>query len=370
MEEARNATRGRGMGEIDECVAVNPIDRCWRCDKDWAQNRFRLAKCAMGFGREATGGLGGEIYVVTDESDEDVKNPKPGTLRWGAIQLKPLWITFGHSMVINLQQELLVNSDKTIDGRGANVQIRGGGGITLSYSKNVIIHNIRIRNIKSKTGGEIRDTPTHYGFRTRSDGDAISLFGASKVWIDHVSLSNADDGLVDLIMYSTAVTISNCHLTKHDDVMLFGANDLHVWDVLMQVTVAFNHFGQGLTERMPRVRYGWIHVVNNHYTHWQMYAIGGSTHPTIVSQGNRFIAPSNPDAKEVTKREYTDESVWRNWQWTTEKDEMVNGAVFVPSGKPLSPDQTKNLVPPRDGSEVRDLTRDAGALNCIEGRPC
>lgn len=30
-----------------------------------------------------------------------------------------------------------------------------------------------------------------------------------------------------------------------------------------------------------------------------MYAIGGSQHPTIISQGNRFIAPSNQATKEV-----------------------------------------------------------------------
>lgn len=40
-------------------------------------------------------------------------------------------------------------------------------------------------------------------------------------------------------------------------------------------------------------------MVNNDYTHWEMYAIGGSAEPTINSQGNRYLAPSNPFAKEV-----------------------------------------------------------------------
>lgn len=82
-------------------------------------------------------------------------------------------------------------------------------------------------------------------------------------------------------------------------VMLFGANDAHVIDKVMQITVAFNHFGQGLEQRMPRCRWGFIHVLNNDYTHWLMYAIGGSSQPTIISQGNRFIAPPNPNAKQV-----------------------------------------------------------------------
>lgn len=81
--------------------------------------------------------------------------------------------------------------------------------------------------------------------------------------------------------------------------MLFGASDSYSGDSVMQITVAFNHFGRGLVQRMPRCRWGFFHVVNNDYTHWLMYAIGGSQHPTIISQGNRFIAPPSLAAKEV-----------------------------------------------------------------------
>jgi pectate lyase len=48
-----------------------------------------------------------------------------------------------------------------------------------------------------------------------------------------------------------------------------------------------------------RCRHGYFHVVNNDYTHWEMYAIGGSANPTINSQGNRYLAPANAFAKEV-----------------------------------------------------------------------
>lgn len=216
-----NSTR-RGLGQKKigkgECEATNPIDSCWRCKKDWANDRFRLAKCSKGFGRRATGGLGGRIYVVTDNSDDDMVNPKPGTLRWGVVQEGPLWITFARSMVITLKQELLISSDKTIDGRGANVQIKGGAGLTMQFVNNVIIHSIRIKDIVPKNGGMIRDSYNHVGQRTRSDGDAISIFESSNIWIDHVSLSNCADGLIDVIQGSTAVTISNCHMTKHNDV--------------------------------------------------------------------------------------------------------------------------------------------------------
>lgn len=370
--ELIQARGGRGGHRGRRCLATNPIDRCWRCRRDWAQNRQLLAKCGKGFGRKAVGGLGGKYYVVTDPSDNDMVNPKPGTLRFGVVQKGPLWIIFQRNMVITLKQELLVSSDKTIDGRGANVQIRDGAGITLQFVNNVIIHGLRIKNIKSRNGGMIRDSFDHVGLRTRSDGDAISIYGSSNIWIDHLSLSNCEDGLVDVIYGSTAVTISNCHLTKHNDVMLFGASDTFKDDKIMQITVAFNHFGQGLIQRMPRCRWGFVHVLNNDYTHWIMYAIGGSSGPTILSQGNRFIAPDNNAAKIVTHRDYASQDVWSKWQWTSQDDFFMNGAQFVQSGSPIKnlPFKKGYLMKPRHGREANRLTRFAGALNCIVGRPC
>lgn len=84
-----------------------------------------------------------------------------------------------------------------------------------------------------------------------------------------------------------------------DQVLLFGASDSYSGDKIMQVTLAFNHFGKGLIQRMPRCRWGFFHIVNKEYTHWLMYAIVGSQQPTIISQGNRFVASPNPNAKEV-----------------------------------------------------------------------
>lgn len=128
------------------CLTGNPIDDCWKCDPDWPNNRQRLADCVIGFGQYAKGGKGGEFYVVTDSSDDDPVNPKPGTLRYAVIQNEPLWIVFPSNMMIKLSQELIFNSYKTIDGRGADVHIVGGGCITLQFISNVIIHNIHIHH--------------------------------------------------------------------------------------------------------------------------------------------------------------------------------------------------------------------------------
>ncbi|KAL8532540.1 hypothetical protein ACS0TY_008944 [Phlomoides rotata] len=317
-------------------LATNPIDRCWRCDPNWHLHRKKLSDCARGFGHHTTGGKKGRYYLVTDPSDNDVANPRPGTLRYAVIQKEPLWIIFGHSMVITLKQELIMTSDKTIDGRGVQVHIAYGAGITIQFVHNVIIHNIWIHNIVPRGGGMIRDCVDHLGQRTQSDGDAISVYSSNHIWIDHVSLSRATDGLIDVIEGSTAITISNCKFNHHNDVMLLGAHDSNSKDAIMQVTVAFNKFGIGLIQRMPRCRWGFVHVVNNDYSHWELYAIGGSAHPTIISQGNRFRASNYRYTKEHTR----------------------------------SPLKGNNMIKFKPGSFAGRLTRTSGALRCRPGKYC
>ncbi|KAF2301740.1 hypothetical protein GH714_028864 [Hevea brasiliensis] len=312
-----NASR-RNLGFLS-CGTGNPIDDCWRCDSNWKKNRQRLADCAIGFGKHAIGGRDGKIYVVTDSVDDDPVNPKPGTLRYAVIQDEPVWIVFARDMVIKLKEELIMNSFKTIDGRGASVHIAGGPCITMQYVTNIIIQGLNIHD---------------------------------------------------------SITISNNYLTHHNKVMLLGHSDSYTRDKNMQVTIAFNHFGEGLVQRMPSssnrssaskiiilflptfagVDMGTFHVVNNDYSHWEMYAIGGSAAPTINSQGNRFLAPNDRFNKEVgilndlisdpwsrivqfninmftkfrvTKHEDAPESERRQWNWRSEGDLLLNGA-FLP----------------------------------------
>ncbi|GFP99056.1 probable pectate lyase 5 [Phtheirospermum japonicum] len=308
------------------CNTGNPIDDCWRCDSNWEQNRQKLADCAIGFGKNAIGGRDGKIYVVTDSGDNDVVNPEPGTLRYAVIQEEPLWIIFARDMVIQLKEELIMNSFKTIDGRGASVHIANGPCITIQYVTNIIIHGVHIHDCKQGGNAMVRDSTRHYGWRTISDGD----------------------------------------------VMLLGHSDSYTQDKGMQVTIAFNHFGEGLVQRMPRCRHGYFHVVNNDYTHWEMYAIGGSAAPTINSQGNRFLAPDRLFDKEVTKHEDAPESEWKTWNWRSEGDLMLNGAFFTPSGAAgTSSSYAKaSSLGAKPSALVGSITATSGALICRKGSKC
>ncbi|KAI8528668.1 hypothetical protein RHMOL_Rhmol12G0165200 [Rhododendron molle] len=329
-----NASR-RNLAYLS-CGTGNPIDDCWRCDPNWEQNRQRLSDCAIGFGKNALGGRNGQIYVVMDSGDDDAVNPKPGTLRHAVIQNEPLWIIFKRDMV-----------------------------------SNIIIHGIHIHDCKQGGNAIIRDSPQHAGHWKVSDGDGVSIFAGKHIWVDHCSLSNCNDGLIDVIHGSTAITISNNYMTHHDKVMLLGHNDAYTEDKNMQVTIAFNHFGEGLVQRMPRCRHGYFHVVNNDYTRWEMYAIGGSASPTINSQGNRFLAPDLRFRKEVTKHEDAPESEWSHWNWRSEGDLMLNGAYFRESGAGASSTYARaSSLSARPASFVGAMTATAGALNCRKGSRC
>ncbi|EXC31407.1 hypothetical protein L484_017690 [Morus notabilis] len=358
-----NASR-RNLGYFT-CGTGNPIDDCWRCDPNWERNRQRLADCAIGFGKDAIGGKNGRIYVVSDSGDDDPVNPRPGTLRHAVIQNEPLWIIFKRDMVIQLKEELVMNSFKTIDGRGASVHVSGGACITIHYASNIIIHGIHIHDCKPGPSAIIRDSPNHAGHWTQSDGDGVSIFASRHIWVDHCSLSNCQDGLIDAIHGSTAITISNNYFTHHDKVMLLGHSDEYTQDKDMQATIAFNHFGEGLVQRMPRCRHGYFHVVNNDYTHWEMYAIGGGGSPHNNNPGKpRF-------KKEVTKHEDAPESEWRRWNWRSEGDLFLNGAYFRQTGAGASSSYARaSSLSARPSSLVGSITVTSGVLSCKRGSHC
>jgi len=101
-----------------------------------------------------------------------------------------------------------------------------------------------------------------------------------------------------------------------------------------------------------------------------MYAIGGSANPTILSEGNFYVAPNDPNAKQVTKREVKEN--WKSWKWRSSKDLFFNDAYFVPSGfgscaPNYSPTQSFVAAP---AYMVPAITLNAGPMYCTVGRAC
>lgn len=76
---------------------------------------------------------------------------------------------------------------------------------------------------------------------------------------------------------------------------------------------------------------------------------------------------------QVTKRDYAEESEWKQWTWRSEGDLFLRGAFFVQSGDPnwsKKHPETSDALPAGPATQVYELTKFAGALKCMVGKPC
>jgi pectate lyase len=150
--------------------------------------------------------------------------------------------------------------NKTIIGEGTNAGI---DGVDLRVNaSNVIIANLTFQVTPIGTN------------------DAITIDGGSKgtgigVWVDHCTISNAQDGSIDVTKGADMVTVSWCKFlygpkipgNVHEFVHLIGSSDSDgSSSQLFHVTLHHNWYGTNAMERMPSVRWGRVHVFNSFYT--------------------------------------------------------------------------------------------------------
>jgi pectate lyase len=188
--------------------------------------------------------------------------------------------------------------------RGAWLDIRG------SSSKSTT--NIIIRNIT------FEDTYDCFPAWAPTDGtagawnslyDSISLRYADHVWIDHNTFRDREtaddkqpnyfgvlyqvhDGETDITNASDLVTVSWNRYMDHDKVMLIGSSDNAPADVgKLRVTLHHNLF-DNVGQRVPRVRYGQVHVYNNYYkiinSPGYVYSWGVGKLSQIYAENNYF----------------------------------------------------------------------------------
>jgi pectate lyase len=131
------------------------------------------------------------------------------------------------------------------------------------------------------------------GGRWNTEYDGISVMNAEAVWIDHNTFTDEPrfdnqfppvfaapfneptqktahhDGHVDVTLLATKVTISNNHFQRHDKGNLLGGSDVAglvtgYGPGVIDVTFHGNYY-QNMIQRMPRVRFGRVHVYNNFF---------------------------------------------------------------------------------------------------------
>ncbi|MBN1788387.1 MAG: hypothetical protein JW806_08330 [Sedimentisphaerales bacterium] len=172
-----------------------------------------------------------------------------------------------------------IASDKTIKGIGLDSLIIGDLSFQ-QYASNVIIRDLSITN---PTSGE-----------DNSDGIAVKE-NISNVYITQCTLYDCGDGCIDITEESDYVTVSWCKFyyvsqLSHRFPNLIGHNDTNYDDRgHLRVTMHHNWYSDLCTERMPRVRFGQVHVYNNYYgCAGNNYCIGVGVESNIRVENNYF----------------------------------------------------------------------------------
>ncbi len=184
---------------------------------------------------------------------------------------------------------LEIKSNKTIVGLRAGTQLKAA--IHINAASNVILRNIVIRGP---------------GSNDAQAWDNINIEGASKnVWIDHCEFWDGQDGNADVVKGADTVTFTWCifgyALSGHTHNLsnLIASSDSEPEsEGKLDITYMFNWWNAA-TERQPRCRYGYIHVVNNLYT--ASASVGASKlgvtngfSCNVLTENNHFISQNDP----------------------------------------------------------------------------
>ena len=149
---------------------------------------------------------------------------------------------------INLGGDVKVGSNKTIIGADTSAGLYAGA-IKLQGT-NYIIQNLILG---------------------RTPGDVMEVSGGTKAFIHKCSFHDSSDELLSIVRASDNVTVSWCKFYfdfpgSHSFAHLIGSSDSHYMDRgKLHVTMHHNWYSEGVVERMPRVRFGYVHIYNNYY---------------------------------------------------------------------------------------------------------
>lgn len=217
---------------------------------------------------------------------------------------------------------IYVGSNTTLIGVGRDAKICGAS-LQVKGVENVIIRNITFESpvdyfpAWDPTDGEFGEWNSEY--------DCLTIENSKNVWVDHCTFSDGDyldseapvyygrlfqqhDGLLDIKNGADLITISYNVFYNHDKTMLIGSSDSRIQDRgHLRVTLHHNLF-ENVTQRLPRVRFGQVHVYNNYYkinsnsSYYFDYAWGVGVESQIYAQNNYFDLPWNISVANIIRR--------------------------------------------------------------------
>jgi pectate lyase len=174
----------------------------------------------------------------------------------------------------------------------ANKTIIGLPGATLIGGFDVKNNNVIIRNMKIQGPGSVDVNGV----------DCIAIDGANNVWIDHCDIYDGQDGNMDITNGANYVAVTWCKFsytsasTNHQFCNLLGNSDSKISDRgKLKITMMYNWWTSGCVERMPRVRFGQVHVVNNYFNSRQTsYCVRAGIEADILVESNYIDSVSTP----------------------------------------------------------------------------
>jgi pectate lyase len=172
---------------------------------------------------------------------------------------------------------VVVSSNKTIVGVTANAGLTGAG-IFVKKASNVIIRNLKISFALAPV-------------------DLIAAQNSDHLWIDHNELFNDTshgkdfyDGMIDLTHATDFVTVSWTHLHDHFKGSLIGHSDSNGAEDTGHLRITYSHnWFDNVGSRLPRVRFGTVHVYNNLFTDAETSGIHCLMDAQCLVQNNVFV---------------------------------------------------------------------------------
>lgn len=196
-----------------------------------------------------TGGKGGSVVTVKTMSDLQTQAKSSGK--------KIILVEKG-----TYAGTLTVASDKSILGKEPGVVIQGNVKISGSSTSNVILRNMAIKGDKCSSYDECK-----------GGADAMYIGNeAHHVWLDHMDISDGQDGNCDVTNGGDYVSITWSKFWYSYDKehrfsnLIAGADNVAIDKDKLRITYAFCWWADRVNQRQPRGRAGKVHVVNNLYT--------------------------------------------------------------------------------------------------------
>jgi pectate lyase len=268
-----------------------------------------------------TGGAGGTMVTVSTLAD---LNSNAGGTTPRIIQISG-----------TISGSVTVGSNKTLLGL-CNAEIHGH--IQMKGSVNVIVRNLTV------VGYNCTDNTSDCS----AGADAITVENnAHHLWFDHDDISDGSDGNLDITHACDFITISwtKFHYSGrrtdpagaaggHQFSNLIGHSDSNASEDTGHLTVTFHHdwWADNVVERMPRVRFGRVHIFNNLYTAaGNDYCIGAGVNSDIRDENNVFIGVNNPtNTTSYSNGASILQSSGDLYQMTTGSTQGIGGAAFMP----------------------------------------